>query len=170
MSRGVVLWPDAATDRSVRALWTALEEAGVPTLLTRTHRRHRPHVSLVVAEDLDPEVVRGAVGRVPRRPLPFDVHSVGLFPQGVLFLACVPGVALLEEHRRVSQIVTPLATGPTPYSGVGTWVPHLTLGWQLTAAQVALALPVVTSRLPLRGVLAHGGVEDGATGRRWLTA
>ena len=39
MSRGVVLWPDAATDRSVRALWTALEEAGVPTLPTRPTAR-----------------------------------------------------------------------------------------------------------------------------------
>jgi hypothetical protein len=55
MSRGVVLWPDDDTARAVTEVWAALEAAGIPTLASHTHRRHRPHVSLVVADDLVPD-------------------------------------------------------------------------------------------------------------------
>ncbi len=162
-----MLWPDEVSERSVQELWAALEDVGVPTLLTTTHRRHRPHVSLVVAEDLDPEAVLGAVGPVPREPLRLEVHSVGLFPEGVLFLACVPTTELLEEQRRVHGATATLVRGPSPFGEAGSWVPHLTLSWKVTPVQAAAALPVVRDALPLRGGLVAGGVEDGATARRW---
>jgi hypothetical protein len=38
-----------------------------------------------------------------------------------------------------------------------------------TPEQLARALPAVLACLPLEGVLAHGGVEDGPTGEHWPT-
>ena len=41
---------DPATEAAVRNVWDHLQKAGVPSLASRTHRRHRPHVSLTMAE------------------------------------------------------------------------------------------------------------------------
>jgi hypothetical protein len=43
---------DDQADAAVRRLWQRLADAGLPSLATRTHRQHRPHVSLAVAESL----------------------------------------------------------------------------------------------------------------------
>jgi hypothetical protein len=43
---------DEDADADVRRLWQRLADAGLPSLAVRTHRRHRPHVSLIVAESL----------------------------------------------------------------------------------------------------------------------
>jgi hypothetical protein len=44
---------DDQADAAVRSLWRTLSGAGLPSLATLTHRRHRPHVSLAVCESLD---------------------------------------------------------------------------------------------------------------------
>jgi hypothetical protein len=43
---------DDRADAAVRQLWQRLTDAGLPSMATRTHRRHRPHVSLAVAGSL----------------------------------------------------------------------------------------------------------------------
>lgn len=53
MSLAVCLLFDREGDRAVREIWARLEADGVPTLLSHTHRRHRPHLSYVVALDWD---------------------------------------------------------------------------------------------------------------------
>jgi hypothetical protein len=169
MSRGVVLWPDDETRRVVRSLWASLEAHDVPTLASHTHGRHRPHVSLVVAEDLVPSDALSALESVPREPLRLLVSSPGVFPGGVLFLACVPNAAFLEEQRRVHSVVAPRAKKPWDYFVPGAWSPHLTISYGLDSAQLARALPLVLDRLPLEGWLTSGGVEDGASGERWAS-
>ena len=167
MSRGVVLWPDDDTTHAVTDVWAALEADGIPTLASRTHRRHQPHVSLVVADDLVPESVLEVVGSVPRGPLRLLVSSPGVFPGGILFLTCVPNAALLEEQRRVHDLVAPMANGLRDHFTPGAWSPHLTNAYDLDDAQLARAVPVVLDHLPIEGWLTRGGVEDGDSGERW---
>jgi hypothetical protein len=167
MSRGVALWPDDDTGRAVTDVWAALEAAGIPTLASHTHRRHRPHVSLVVADDLVPGSVLEVLGSVPRRPLRLLLNSPGVFPGGILFLTCVPNAALLEEQRRVHDLVAPMAKGVWDHCAPGAWSPHLTNAYGLDDAQLARALPVVLDHLPIEGWLTRGGVEDGGSGERW---
>lgn len=167
MSRGVVLWPDDDTTRAVTDVWAALEADGIPTLASHTHRRHRPHVSLVVADDLVPASVLEVIGSVPGRSLRLLVNSPGVFPGGILFFTCVPNVALLEEQHRVHDLVAPMARGLWDHFAPGAWSPHLTNAYDLSDAQVARALPVVLDHLPIEGWLTQGGVEDGDSGERW---
>jgi 2'-5' RNA ligase superfamily len=167
MSRGVVLWPDDETTGTVTDVWAALEACGIPTLASHTHRRHRPHVSLVVADDLDPDPVLEVLGSVPGGPLRLLITSPGVFPGGILFLTCVPNAALLDEQRRVHDLVAPMAKGVWEYCTPGAWSPHLTNAYDLDDAQLARALPVVLDHLPIEGWLTRGGVEDGDSGERW---
>ena len=167
MSRGVVLWPEDATTRAVSEIWGELAARGLPSCATHTHRRHQPHVSLLVADQFPAEEVLAAVGTVPSRPIRLRIESAGVFPGGLLFLACVANDQLLDEQRRVTRVAAPLATGIWPHLTVGGWTPHLTLGWDLRPDQLAAALPLVLDRLPLTGWLTCGGVEDGDTGQNW---
>jgi hypothetical protein len=164
----VVLWPDGPTAGVVRDLWDALGDRGLPSLATHTHRRHRPHCSLSVAEELPADEALAAVGAVPCEPIPFVAESVGVFPpHGAVFLACVANQRLLGEQRRVQRAVAPLAVRPWPYFEPDAWVPHITLAMAMTPDDLAVALPVVMEALPLVGTFDRGGVEDGTTGERW---
>ena len=112
MSRGVVLWLDPDASASIRLIWDALADRGLPSLATMTHQLHRPHVSLIVAEDLPVEPVLDAVGRVPRQSVPLEVENLGIFPQGVLFLSCIVNRDLLSEHGRHRQSRSSKEDGP----------------------------------------------------------
>ena len=159
-----MLWPDNATSRQIGDLWEMLEAASVPSMATHTHR---PHVSLIVAGYLSVNASLEAVMPVPRKPIRLLIEAAGVFPGGFLHLACVANHALLDEQRRVHELVRPLVVDPWPHFEPGDWTPHITLGWELTNRQLAQALPMVLDNLPIEGWLDHGGVEDGTTGENW---
>lgn len=110
------MWPDTAASTTVRQIWNDLAARGLPSLAMRTHRRHQPHCSLTVAEDLPVDETLVAIGAVPSRPLPLHIESVGVFPtMGTLFLAPVVTAEMLAEQRRVHSAVAPHADRPWPY-------------------------------------------------------
>lgn len=168
MPRGVVLWPDANTAAVVRHLWDAMGDRGLPSLSTHTHGLHKPHCSLTVAEELPADEALGAVGVVPAQPIPLLVGAVSVFPpNGVLVLACVANQQLLTEQRRVHRALASLAVDPWPYYECDAWIPHITLSMGLTPEELAVAIPLVSDRLPIMGTFDRGGVEDGTTGESW---
>src|SRR5262245_57133769 len=65
MVAAIELYFEPVAERRLRTLWTALDEAGVPTLGDHTHRRHRPHLSLACADEFPPEPVAAALGALP---------------------------------------------------------------------------------------------------------
>ena len=171
MSRGVVLWPEDELSARISGLWESLSAQGIPTLATETHCSHRPHVSMLVAHWLPERETLEALARVPARPLPLLVSSCGVFPGGILFLACVPSDGLLEEQRRVYEAVAPLCKGLWGDSyAPDVWTPHITISWRLDDEQLSRAVPLVVGQLPLTGWFTHGGIEDGDTGERWESA
>lgn len=113
------------------------------------------------------EPVLEVVGTVPPEPIPLRAVAAGVFPQGTLFLEVVVNDILLAEQRRVHEAVAPFAMDPWPYLGRDDWVPHITIAMEMTAADLAKALPLVLDRLPITGWFDHGGVEDGTTGEAW---
>lgn len=162
-----MLWPDEASERAILRVWDELSERGLPSLATFTHRRHRPHLSLAVGEDLPIDEALDAVGMVPERPLRLHVEAAGVFPDQVLFLCCVASRELLAEQRRVHDAVDPLMVDPWPYFRPGYWTPHITCGMACRPEQLSEALSVLLGHLPIEGRLDHGGVEDGTTGESW---
>jgi hypothetical protein len=170
MSRGIVLWPDPDTSAAVRRLWRELAAAELPSLETHTHRLHQPHVSLSVAEHLDVEAARTAVGAVPATPIPCRVEAAGFFPGGVLLLPLVPNIELLVEQQRVSTALGGIAIRRWAHTEPGVWTPHMTCAYGIAADQAAAAMAVALKYLPLNGYLTTGGVEDGTTGENWLSS
>jgi hypothetical protein len=124
-------------------------------------------VSLYVADELPVQAALDVIGTVPRQPIPLLLESIAMFPEGVLVLPLVPSEELLLEKRRVHALVEPLGAAPWPYFAEGAWMPHVTCGWGLAEDQVARTVALARSRLPIRGWLDRGGVEDGATGENW---
>src|SRR5258708_27606529 len=100
MAHAIEMFFDERADAAVRALWQRLATVGLPSLATRTHRRHRPHVSLTVTESLDradlARVRSALAGRLPA-VLP---DTLCTFPgrEGAPFLGAVLTDDLLPSH------------------------------------------------------------------------
>ena len=76
MVAAVELYVDRPAERRIRVLWDALEAAGIPSMRGLLDGRHRPHLSLAVAEELDPAAVRAAFEHVETELGPIDaVHN-----------------------------------------------------------------------------------------------
>lgn len=165
MSRGFVLWPDEHFSSEIRSISTELLDRGLPTVASQPH--HIPHVSLIVADDLAVAETLDAVADVPSSPIPLLIESAAIVPGGHLLLACTPIRDLLVEQARVHRAAAPHADNPWAHYAPDAWLPHLTLARSLTPENLAVALPIVLARLPMRGSLTSGGIEDPTTGERW---
>ena len=124
-------------------------------------------MSLIVAEDLEVAETLAAVADVPSSPVPLLIESAAVVAGGHLLLVCTPTRGLLAEQARVYRSAAPHAANPWPHYTPDAWLPHLTLARSLTTENLAVALPIVLARLPMRGALTSGGIEDPTTGERW---
>ena len=165
MVAALELYLDQVADRRIRALWDALEEADVPSLRELVHRRHRPHVSLVVADALDVDGVRAALaGYDPVPQLGLSFQFAGWFVGRVLWLGPAPSAALLahqsEVWRRLSAAGLPLSNLYRP----GDWIPHCTLSMRVPRPKVAEAVRACLEVLPIEATLTGAAVADHARG------
>jgi 2'-5' RNA ligase superfamily len=102
MGHAVELLFDPATEAAIKGLWARLETAGLPSLASRTHRRHRPHISLAVAERIDTGRLQDARDCLAATYLDVTLYAPAVFPgPGVLYLSVVPTLALLRLHEEV---------------------------------------------------------------------
>lgn len=154
-------------DRAVRALWQRLEDAGVPSLATRTHRQHRPHVTLAVAGTI-PAAARKSL-RAELRLLSIPdlwLYTLSTFPgeDPVLLMGAVVDTELLAVHSAVHDILAGKVTNPSAYYFPGAWVPHCTLAQGITSEQLAAGFAAALPLEPIRASIAEIGVTDTRTG------
>ncbi|WP_427891079.1 2'-5' RNA ligase family protein [Kribbella sp. GL6] len=98
---------DRRSDRLLRNLWARLEDLGVPTLLSHTHGRHVPHISLAVLREWDLDEVTKAVQPLltgQRLELYFD--ALGTFRRGRAWLAPAADSEVLRLQEDVVSAVT----------------------------------------------------------------
>jgi 2'-5' RNA ligase len=125
---------DTHATRRVRALWDAYEAAGIPSLRGLADRRHRPHVSLVAADVLDPRVVAAALDGMPvAPPLRLDFQYVGQFVGRVVWLGPSPTAELLSHHEQVYARLAAAGIEVYDVYRPGAWVPHCTLSMGVPA-------------------------------------
>jgi 2'-5' RNA ligase len=166
MAHAIEMFFDEDADAGVRALWGQLATAGLPSLATRTHRQHRPHVSLTVTESLgqsDLAPVRSALaGHLPAVLL----DALGTFPgsEGALFLAAVATRDLLTLHARVHDALAGQPVTQWPYYLPGRWVPHCTLAQGLSRDEIAEAFRLLHGYQPIAAQLTSAGITDTVTG------
>lgn len=146
MAHSVELLFDAEADAAIRRQWAALVEAGLPSQALHRSPTNRPHVTLTVAERIEPAVdpaLREPAGQLPLdciagAPMVFGGRSL------VLVRLIVPSAGLLRLHASVDAICAPhAATGPFPHARPGHWTPHVTLARRLAPADLPAALEAI---------------------------
>ncbi|MBW4042078.1 MAG: 2'-5' RNA ligase family protein [Acidobacteria bacterium] len=163
MVQSIELLLDDDAEAALRASWTALGAAGLPSLATHTGGSNRPHVTVAVAdrgglEGADPALravlegwgiaVSGLAGMVGA-PLLFG----GRRARWVLARQIVPSRPLVTLHAAVHRALQLRLPGVelSAQTRPDGWTPHVTLARRIDAEQLAAALAVVTTEpLPFR--------------------
>lgn len=168
MALAVCLLLDAATDRALRALWTRLEDAGVPTLLSHTHRNHVPHLSYAVLRSYDVDAVLGAVAALPDAgPVVLHADALGLFRRGRASL--VPSVTSGLAGRQERVVAAAVGTGADLHRNYrpGVWVPHVSLATRARLGDLPAVAALAYTVLPMRLPVSRAALVDSSTGRQW---
>lgn len=169
MSLAVCLLFDREGDRVVRDMWTRLEGDGVPTLLTHTHRRHRPHLSYVVALEWDLDRVLAAVAGLPSGAAPtLDCHGMLAFSRGRAALAISVSAEVMARQERVYRVVEASGARLHRHYAPGGWLPHVSLATRAKESQLPLVARTVSDALPVRLQVVRAELVDSGTGRSWL--
>lgn len=165
MTHALELLFDPTAEAAVKEVWARLEMAGVPSLATRTHRRHRPHISLSVAERIQAGQLQGTRDRLAATHLDVTLYSPAVFPRkGVLYLSVVPTLALLRLHEQVHAALCDSMVAPWDGYAVGAWVPHCTLAHDLTRAQLMRAIDLLHDQPVVAAHVDSAGLLDTVTG------
>jgi len=167
----VCLTLDAAAERAVRALWQRLEETGIATLLTHTHGRHIPHLTLASLRAWDLEPVQKELSEQPLElPQVVRFDALGMFRRSRCWLVPAANPALLHDQQTVVDAVRRTGADLHRHYEPGRWVPHLTLAPRLHLKD----LPVVAARvydvLPISATLTEITLIDTSTGERYPVA
>ena len=155
MVQSIELLLDEDAETALRASWTALADAGLPSLATHTGASNRPHVTVAVTDDggfavAEPElraVVEGwdlagaGLGGTVGAPVLFGGHRA----RWVLARQIVPSRPLLTMHAAVHRALRLRVpeVEVVPQTLPDAWTPHATLARRVGAEQLAEALAAV---------------------------
>lgn len=166
MAHALEMYFDDQADAAVRRLWRLLADAGLPSLATRTHCRHRPHVSLTVAKSLaDTDLAPLRSVLMAHHPT-LHLHVLGTFPgtEGALFLAVTATADLLAFHAAVHAALAGQSVEHWLHYMPGKWIPHCTLAEGLDGAQAGQAFELLYGYEPIAATVSAAGIKDTATG------
>ena len=165
MVAALELYFDHVTERRMRVLWDALEADGAPSMRRLLDGKHRPHLSLVAAPALDPDVVAAALDGFAAVP-PFTVsfQFTGVFIGRVLWLGPAPNVALLEHQAEVWHRLASAGVELSPLYAPGYWVPHATVSMRVPRPVLTEALRRCIETLPIEASFTGAAVADHARG------
>jgi 2'-5' RNA ligase len=165
MAHALELFFDPNSEAEIKRVWDRLEAAGLPSLATRTHRRHRPHVTLAVAERIEATRLQNGRDRLVATHLDLTLHSPAVFQRsGVLYLSVVPTLALLRLHQQVHAALQDSLVAPWGAYSVGAWVPHCTLAQGLTRQQLARGIDLLHDQPLVEAHVTGAGILDTKTG------
>jgi 2'-5' RNA ligase len=161
------LYLDRDASRRIRTLWAALDAEGVQSVATLMQGLHRPHVSLVVAERLEPELVAEALdGFTVVPPLTLTFQFVGQFLGRVLWLGPAASVALLEHQAEVHARLRAAGVDVWEHYRPGRWVPHCTLSMRVPNSLMGISVRRCLEVVPIDATLVSAAIVDHARGIR----
>lgn len=165
MSLSVCLLLDDRSDRSVRQLWRRLEDAGLTTLLTHTHGRHVPHLTLASLLEYDLEAVRAALTALPvQEPTELNLDALGMFRRSRCWLGPAASAEVLERQQCVVAAVEETGARLHRNYRPGAWMPHLTLAPRLHVEDLPVVARLTFEVLPLTVRLDRAALVDTSTG------
>jgi 2'-5' RNA ligase len=161
----VCLLLDDVSDRAVRRLWGRLEDAGVPTLLSHTHGRHLPHLTLASLTSYDLPAVRTALTALPAaEPLDIRFEALGMFRRSRCWLAPTVTTGLLVRQEAAVRAVRDAGAEVHHAYRPGEWLPHLTLAPRLHLRELAVVAEKVNEILPLPATFDRAALVQTSTG------
>ena len=130
---------DDDTDATVRAEWSVLRDAGLPSQADHTGASNAPHVTLLVTEQLPTTDDELGAELGPMLPLRVRLGPVVAFPGRRIELARLVLVdePLLQMH---AAALGRSGASATPLTANGRWVPHVTLARGIPEEEAAKAL------------------------------
>ena len=167
MALSVCLTFDAASAAALRGLWRRLEANGVPTLLSHTHGRHVPHLTLASVRDPDLGAVIEALEALPAAaPGPLHLDGLGAFRRSRCWLAPAVSQELVARQEAVAGAVRTTGAVLHRHYEPGQWLPHLTLAPRLQLQQLPVVAAAVFEVLPLTVQVERCEVIETGTGAR----
>ncbi|PUA80832.1 2'-5' RNA ligase family protein [Nocardioides currus] len=157
---------DPASDAAVVAQWEALRTAGLPSQADHKSMTNAPHVTLVAAQDLDPEMA-GVASAAISLPSTLVVRGMVLFGEGARVT-----VAHLVEPDPVLAAAAAQVRAQVPELRHPVWTPHVTLARRVPRSRLAEVLAVLADTDEPRTLVADrlrwwdpvaGEIEDLAT-------
>lgn len=148
MAHSIELLFDDHSDAAIRAMWQVLADAGLPSQLRVKSPTNRPHVTLLAARRISPEVDASLGSLGDRLPVASVVGAPLVFggPRLTLARLMVPSAELLALHEAIYRLSLPHVIGdPFAHSQPGHWTPHVTLGRRFSAAEIGAALAAVNT-------------------------
>jgi 2'-5' RNA ligase len=152
---------DDDTEATLRRIWDDLLAADLPSQTPAG----RPHVTLAVAERIEPDVDALLRPVALRLPLRCTVGAPVLFGRSNAVLArlVVPSADLLALHAEVHRICVPhLLPGPLPHSLPDQWTPHVTLARRVEGVRLGHVLRLAGQPAEIGGTFAGLRRWDGS--------
>ncbi len=156
MAHSVELLLDPYSEATIRSMWQALDDAGLPSQVHVKSPTNRPHVTLLAAQHIHPDAdaeLRPLAERFPVHcvvgaPVVFggrlDRQRTSAVAHHTLARLIVPSAELLALHEEVYRRCVPYLIGdPFDHCRPGHWTAHVTLGRRLTAEQIGGAMAVL---------------------------
>jgi 2'-5' RNA ligase len=171
MAHSIELLLDERADRAVRDTWQRLADAGLPSQLKVSSDTNRPHITVVAAERIAPDVDGLLAELADSVPLAVTLGAPLVFGGDRLTLArlVIPSDRLLSLHDEVDEICRPFVSNFFAHSRPGRWTPHVTLGRRFTPTQVGEALAAVDGiAADIRASIAGLRRWDGDAKREYL--
>ena len=153
MAHSIELLFDPATEATLLALWDDLVAAELPNRAPLG----RPHVTLLGAERIAPDVDTLLRPLAARLPLPCAIGAPLLFGRNhaILTRLIVPTADLLAVHAEAHHIcVGHVHPEPLPTSLPGQWTPHVTLARGVVESALGGALRIAGREPLIEGTLA----------------
>ena len=157
----VELYFDPSTEAIICDAWKAIDEAGVSDSMPKGG--YRPHISLGVCDHLETDSLAQELSTFAGSITPFRLSfpNIGIFStsEGVVFLGVTVTEELLNVHTAFHKIFKKHAEDQREYYTVGSWVPHCTLAFGLSEAQIVEAVTVCRQvDLPISAEVENIGV------------
>ncbi|MBB5153937.1 2'-5' RNA ligase family protein [Saccharopolyspora phatthalungensis] len=167
MAHALVSYFDDTTESEIRALWRRLDDAGVPSIDTRTNGKHRPHVTLAAAGSIPAAARKALRAELDLLSIPdLWLYTLGTFPgdDRVLLLSAIVDTELLAVHSAVHDALAGRVQHPSAYYFPGAWIPHCTLAQGVTDEQLTAGFRALQPPEPVRAKITEIAIVDTRTG------
>ena len=151
------------SEEKVRDIWRELARRGVSSYMRDCGAR--PHISLAVFDELDPEDAERKLSAFAAEVSPFPVllSNLGVFSGdlSVLFLGPVVSAELIGAHRKVHELFARDRPSEWEHYLEEKWIPHCTLALDLSREMVPRAVEsCMAVHLPIEATVTEIGLIE----------